>query len=66
MRLTGVESATARQALESGGMLVFQRSRAARVRFHVATARRYEDMVPTMERYLDRLKQHVRHGRAGG
>lgn len=50
----------------SRGVLVFQRSRAARVRFQVATARRYDDMVPTMERYLDRLKQHVRQGRAGG
>ncbi len=50
----------------SRGVLVYQRSRAARVRFHVATARRYEDMVPTMERYIDRLKQHVRDGRVGG
>lgn len=50
----------------SRGVLVFQRSRAARVRFHVATAQRYDDMVPTMERYVDRLKQHVKGGRAGG
>lgn len=50
----------------SRGVLVYQRSRAARVRFHVATARRYEDMVPTIERYIDRLKQHVRDGRVGG
>ena len=54
------------QRVLSRGVLVFQRSRAARVRFHVATARRYEDMVPTMERYVERLKQHVRQGRAGG
>ena len=50
----------------SRGVLVFQRSRAARVRFHVATAQRYEDMAPTMARYVDRLKQHVRNGRTGG
>lgn len=50
----------------SRGVLVFQRSRAARVRFHVATARRYADMVPTMERYVECLKQHVRDGRASG
>jgi predicted nucleotidyltransferase len=54
------------QRVLSRGVLVFQRSRAARVRFHVATARRYEDLVPTMERYVDRLKEHVRHGRASG
>ncbi len=50
----------------SRGVLVFQRSRAARVRFHVATARRYEDMVPTMERYVGRFTQHVRTGRVSG
>ena len=50
----------------SRGMLVFERARAARVRFHVETARRYEDMVPTMERYVDRLKRDVREGHAGG
>lgn len=50
----------------SRSVLVFQRSRAARVRFHVATAQRYEDMVPTMERYVDRLKEHVKDGRARG
>ena len=47
----------------SRGVLVFERARVARVRFHVETARRYEDMVPTMERYVDRLKQDVREGR---
>jgi hypothetical protein len=50
----------------SRGVLVFERSRAARVRFHVQTASRYADMVPTMERYVDRLKQDVREGRLGG
>ena len=54
------------QRVLSRGALVFQRSRAARVRFHVATAQRYEDIVPTMERYVERLKKHVRHGRASG
>lgn len=54
------------QRVLSRGVLVFQRSRATRVRFHVATAQRYEDMVPTLERYVERLKQHVRQGRAGG
>ncbi len=37
----------------SRGALVFERSRAVRVRFHVQTANRYADMVPTMERYVD-------------
>ena len=50
----------------SRGVLVFQRSRAARVRVPVATAQRYEDIAPTMERYVDRLKRHVRDGRTGG
>ncbi len=50
----------------SNGVLVFERSRVARVRFHVQTASRYADMVPTMERYLARLKQDVREGRVGG
>lgn len=50
----------------SRGILVFERSRAGRVRFQVATARRYEDVVPTMERHVARLKQDVREGRVGG
>lgn len=50
----------------SRGTLVFERSRVARVRFHVRTASRYADMVPTMERYVASLKQQVREGRAGG
>lgn len=50
----------------SRGILVFERSRAARVRFHVRTASRYADMVPTMERYVRRLKRDVREGRLGG
>lgn len=54
------------QRVLSRRVLVFQRSRAARVRFHVATARRYDDMVPTLERYVGRFKQHARTGRVSG
>lgn len=54
------------QRVLSRGALVFERSRAARVRFQVQTASRYADMVPTMERYVRRLKKDVREGRAGG
>ena len=54
------------QRVLSRGVLVFQRSRAVRVRFQVATAQRFEDMVPTLERYVERLKQHVRQARASG
>ena len=50
----------------SQGTLVFERSRAARVRFQVHTASRYADMVPALERYVRRLKQDVREGRLGG
>jgi len=50
----------------SQGLLVFERSHAARVRFHVQTASRYADLVPTMERYIRQLKQDVREGRLGG
>jgi hypothetical protein len=50
----------------SRGLLVFERGRAARVRFHVQTANRYADLVPTLEHYVARLKQHVREDRAGG
>ena len=50
----------------SRGVLVFERSRAARVRFQVQTASRYADLVPTMERYVRQLKQDVRQGRLGG
>lgn len=46
--------------------LVFERSRAARVRFQVQTASRYADLVPTLERYVRQLKQDVREGRLGG
>lgn len=50
----------------SRGALVFERSRAARVRFQVRTASRYADMVPAMEQYITRLKQDVRQSRADG
>lgn len=50
----------------SRGVVVFERSRPTRVRFQVATARRYEDMVPAMERHVERLKRDVREGRVGG
>jgi len=54
------------QRVLSQGTLVFERSRAARVRYQVLTASRYADMVPTMERYVARLKQDAREGRLGG
>jgi len=54
------------QRVLSRGRLVFERSRGARVRFQVQTASRYADMVPTMERYVRRLKKDVREGRVGG
>jgi predicted nucleotidyltransferase len=54
------------QRILSRGALVFERSRVARVRFQVRTAGRYADMVPMMERYIQRLKKDVREGRLGG
>jgi hypothetical protein len=54
------------QRVLSQGTLVFERSRAARVRFQVQTASRYADLVPTMEFYIRRLKKHVREGHVGG
>jgi Asp-tRNA(Asn)/Glu-tRNA(Gln) amidotransferase A subunit family amidase len=51
------------QRVLSLGTLVFERSRSARVRFQVQTAGRYDDLVPTMERYIGRLKRDVREGR---
>ena len=54
------------QRVLSRGTLVFERSRATRVRFQVQTANRYADMVPIMERYIRRLKKDVREGRVGG
>ena len=54
------------QRVLSRGALVFERSRGARVRFQVHTASRYADMVPTMERYIRRLKKDVRERRVDG
>jgi predicted nucleotidyltransferase len=54
------------QRVLSLGTLVFDRSPSARVRFQVRTAGRYDDLVPAMERYVDRLKKDVREGRTGG
>lgn len=54
------------QRVLSQGALVFERSRAARVRFQVQTASRYADLVPTMEFYIRRLKKDVREGHIGG
>jgi predicted nucleotidyltransferase len=50
----------------SNGIVVYERSRPDRVRFQVETARRYEDLIPTLERYVARLKQDVRDGRLSG
>ena len=50
----------------SRGVLVYERTRAARVRFQVQTAQRYADLVPTLEHYVQRLKRDVREGRTGG
>ena len=49
----------------SRGVLVFERSRAARTRFQVETARRHADMVPAIERYIEHLKKQTRE-MAGG
>jgi hypothetical protein len=49
----------------SRGVLVFERSRAARARFQVATARRHADMVPAIERYVEHLKKQTRGTRRG-
>ena len=50
----------------SRGVLVFERSRAARARFQVETARRYADMVPAIERYVEHLKKQTNEKTAGG
>jgi uncharacterized protein len=46
----------------SKGMLIFERSASARVRFHVATANRYADLVPAFETHLKYLKKSLREG----
>ena len=50
----------------SRGVLVYERARAARVRYQVQTAQRYADLVPTLEYYVQRLKADARGRRAGG
>jgi hypothetical protein len=50
----------------SQGRLVFDRSRAARVRFQVRTAARYLDFVPVLETHIRALKRHAGGGRRHG
>ena len=49
----------------SQGLLAFERSPRARVRFQTATARRYFDMLPTYEIYRRALKRSTQRGRRG-
>jgi hypothetical protein len=46
----------------SKGRLVFERSRSARVRFHVQTANRYADVVPMYETQIRYVKRQARSG----
>ncbi|HEY5619182.1 MAG TPA: nucleotidyltransferase domain-containing protein [Vicinamibacterales bacterium] len=50
----------------SKGRLVFERSRAARVRFQVRTAGRYLDLVPALEMHIRSMKKHLREGQRVG
>ena len=50
----------------SKGKLIFERSASARVRFQVATAKRYSDLVPAFETHIRYLKKSVREGRIIG
>ena len=49
----------------SQGVLAFERSPTARVRFQTATAQRYFDMLPTYEIYIRALKRSTQRGRRG-
>ena len=49
----------------STGVLAFERSPRARVRFQTATARRYFDLLPTYEIYIRALKRSAQRGRRG-
>lgn len=49
----------------SQGILAFERSPRARVRFQTATAQRYFDMLPTYEIYIRALKRSAQRGRRG-
>ncbi len=50
----------------SGGVLVFERSPVARVRFQVRTAAMYADAVPMYETHIRYLKQRSRRTRVHG
>jgi hypothetical protein len=50
----------------SGGTLVFERSRAVRVRFQVRTAARYLDLIPMFETHIRYSKRRARERRSGG
>jgi predicted nucleotidyltransferase len=48
------------------GRLVFERSKTARVRYQVETARQYFDLVPVLEARVRSFKKAVRETRVGG
>jgi predicted nucleotidyltransferase len=50
----------------SRGVLAFERSRSARVRFQVKTAAQYLDLIPMFETHIRYLKKNVRRGRIVG
>jgi predicted nucleotidyltransferase len=50
----------------SRGILVFERSASARVRFQVRTASRYLDLIPMFETHIRYLRKKVREGRVVG
>ncbi|MEQ1910501.1 MAG: nucleotidyltransferase domain-containing protein [Vicinamibacterales bacterium] len=50
----------------SGGVLAFERSRVARVRFQVRTAAMYADAVPMYETHIRYLKQRAGRTRVNG
>lgn len=50
----------------SGGVLAFERSRVARVRFQVRTAAMYADAVPMYETHIRYLKQRPRRTHVNG
>lgn len=50
----------------SRGVLVFERSKSARVRFQVRTAARYLDRIPMIETHIRRLKRRVRERKRVG
>ena len=50
----------------SQGDLVFERSASIRVRFHVQTAARYQDLIPMYEAHIRALKKSVNTGKIIG